>query len=90
MIIFVSVKEKDYGYNGENSGYINLLSSFSDEIKLRVIRKLSESLLRGKKKETSIQDSFGAWDDDKSAEEIIAEINKARVLGTRSIESFDE
>ena len=37
-----------------------------------------------------IQDSFGAWDDDKSAEEIIAEINKARVLGTRSIESFDE
>ena len=69
--------------------YINLLSSFSDEIKLRV-RKLSESLLRGKKKETSIQDSFGAWDDDKSAEEIIAEINKARVLGTRSIESFDE
>ena len=25
--------------------YINLLSSFSDEIKLRVIRKLSESLL---------------------------------------------
>ena len=54
--------------------YINLLSSFSDEIKLRVIRKLSESLLRGKKKETSIQDSFGAWDDDKSAEEIIAEI----------------
>ena len=39
--------------------YINLLSSFSDEIKLRVIRKLSESLLRGKKKETSIQDSFG-------------------------------
>ena len=34
--------------------YINLLSSFSDEIKLRVIRKLSESLLRGKKKETSI------------------------------------
>ena len=70
--------------------YINLLSSFSDEIKLRVIRKLSESLLRGKKKETSGQDSFGAWDDDKSAEEIIAEINKARVLGTRSIESFDE
>ena len=70
--------------------YINLLASFSDEIKLRVIRKLSESLLRGKKKETSIQDSFGAWDDDKSAEEIIAEINKARVLGTRSIESFDE
>ena len=70
--------------------YINLLSSFSDEIKLRVIRKLSESLLRGKKKERSIQDSFGAWDDDKSAEEIIAEINKARVLGTRSIESFDE
>ena len=69
--------------------YINLLSSFSDEIKLRVIRKLSESLLRGKKKETSIQDSFGAWDDDKSAEDI-AEINKARVLGTRSIESFDE
>ena len=35
--------------------YINLLSSFSDEIKLRVIRKLSESLLRGKKKETKVQ-----------------------------------
>lgn len=92
MIIFVSVKEKDYGYNGENSGQLYKFIVFvqPDEIKLRVIRKLSESLLRGKKKETSIQDSFGAWDDDKSAEEIIAEINKARVLGTRSIESFDE
>lgn len=31
--------------------YINLLSSFSDEIKLRVIRKLSESLLRGKERD---------------------------------------
>lgn len=30
--------------------YINLLSSFSDEIKLRVIRKLSESLFEGKRK----------------------------------------
>ena len=31
--------------------YINLLSSFSDEIKLRVIRKLSESLLRVKERD---------------------------------------
>lgn len=70
--------------------YINLLSSVSDEVKLRVIHKLSESLLKGRKKETSIKDSFGAWDDNKSAEDIIAEIHEARVLGTRTIESFDE
>lgn len=30
--------------------YINLLSSVSDEVKLRVIHKLSESLLKGRKK----------------------------------------
>ena len=70
--------------------YINLLSSVSDEIKLRIINKLSENLLKGKKKEISIKDSFGAWNDNRSAEEIINEIRMARVLGTRKIESFEE
>ncbi len=70
--------------------YINLLSSVSDEIKLRIINKLSESLLKEGKKEISIKDSFGVWNDNRSAEEIINEIHKARVLGTRKIEPFEE
>ncbi len=69
--------------------YINLLSSVSDEVKLRVINKLSENLLKGKKKEISIKDSFGAWNDDRSAEEIIKDIHDARILGTRKIEPLE-
>ncbi len=69
--------------------YVNLLSSVSDEVKLRVINKLSENLLKGKKKEISIKDSFGAWNDDRSAEEIIKDIRDARILGTRKIEPLE-
>ena len=32
---------------------------------------------------------YGAWEDDKSAEELINEIRNSRVLGTRHIESFE-
>lgn len=69
--------------------YVNLLSSVSEEVKLRVINKLSENLLKGKKKEISIKDSFGAWNDDRSAEEIIKDIHDARVLGTLKIEPLE-
>jgi hypothetical protein len=68
-----------------------MLSSVSDDVKLLIINRLSESLLKKEKgKRTSIKDSFGAWKDDRSAEEIIADIRNSRTLGTRYIESFDD
>lgn len=72
-----------------SDNYLNILSSVSDEIKLRIINKLSETLLT-KKEKPSIKDSFGAWKDNQTAEEIISNIRNSRVLGTRKIESFDE
>ena len=69
--------------------YLGLLSSLSDDMKLRIINKLSEALIKKKDKTVSITKSFGAWNDDRSAEEIIKEIRDSRVLGTRKIESFD-
>lgn len=68
--------------------YISMLSPLSDDVKLRIINKLTESLIY-KKKETSITESFGAWVDSRSAEEIIEDIRRSRVLGTRHIEPFD-
>ena len=68
--------------------YLNMLTSLSDEMKPRIINKLSESLLT-KKKSSRIEDCFGSWKDDCSAEEIIAKIHDHRLTGTRNIESLD-
>jgi hypothetical protein len=71
--------------------YVKMLSYVNDDVKLLIINKLSESLLdKNKKKRPSIHDSFGAWKDGRSADEIIADIRNSRVLGTRHIVSFDD
>ncbi len=70
------------------NNYLGLLNSLADDDKLRIIKGLSDSLLK-KSEKPSLDNFFGVWKDDKSAEEIIEHIHRNRVLETRTIEPFD-
>jgi hypothetical protein len=67
--------------------YMGLLDSLADDDKLSIIRILADSL-RKKSDKASLDSLYGAWNDDKSAEEIINEIYRNRISNTRHIESF--
>jgi hypothetical protein len=68
--------------------YIGLLDNLSTSNKLDLISKLSNSVKTNlKKKKSSIKKAFGAFESEKTAEEIIEEIRNSR-LSTRVIESF--
>ncbi len=84
-----------YGYSGQANvidSYWELLRDLSMDIKLKLISKLSNSILEGKTKDdttASLADKFyGAWKDNKSAEELI-EIIHERGPRTRHIEPLD-
>jgi len=69
-------------------GYVGLLNNLSTSNKLDLISKLTASVKTDRnKKKTSFKKAFGAFDSQKSAEEIIDEIRNSRVLN-RQIESF--
>lgn len=72
--------------------YWSLLKDLSADIKLKLIARLSSSIVEDKAKEecNDLADKFyGAWKEDKSAEELINEIRNSRVVGTRQLESFE-
>ncbi|MFA7446061.1 MAG: hypothetical protein WCY89_08955 [Flavobacteriaceae bacterium] len=69
-------------------GYIGLLENLSPSSKLDLISKLTNSLKSDfKKKKPSFKKAYGAFESDKSAEEIIEEIRNSRNFN-RQIESF--
>ncbi len=59
--------------------YFNFLLRFDNNTKKKLIVKLTNSLEFNNEKKTDIATLFGAWKDDKSTDEIIAEIRKSRV-----------
>lgn len=66
--------------------YFGLLSGLSTENKLRIIAKLSNSIVeKTEEKDDAVDRFFGAFKSEKSAEEIIEEIRASRVLN-RNIE----
>lgn len=68
--------------------YIELLNSLSTDNKLDIIERLTASIkIDLKNKKSSFKKSFGAFEPDKSAEEIIKEIRDSRV-SSREIEPF--
>ncbi len=68
--------------------YFGLLSSLSNESKLKIIAKLSDSIINEPtKKENFVEKFFGAFKSSKSAEEIISEIKESRKFN-RTIEAF--
>jgi hypothetical protein len=68
--------------------YYGLLRSLSKENKLKLIAKLSNSMIEEVvEDETLVDRFFGAFKSDKSAEEIIQEIRESRTFN-RTIEAF--
>lgn len=69
-------------------GYVGLLDNLSTDNKLELILKLTASVKSDLvEKESSFKKAFGAFDSNKSAEEIIEEIRNSRV-STRQIETI--
>ena len=60
--------------------YWNMLKNLSSEIKLELISKLSASLLNKEALENAhwVSDFAGKWKDERSAEEIVADMREAR------------
>jgi hypothetical protein len=62
------------------NNYMGLLDSLADDDKLGIIRALTDSL-RKKSEKASLDGLYGAWKDDKSAEEIIEYIRDGKYGG---------
>jgi predicted metal-binding transcription factor (methanogenesis marker protein 9) len=68
--------------------FFNLLSSLSRENKIKLIAKLSNSIIdESPKDENTVEKFFGAFKSEKSAEEIIKEIRESRNFD-RKLEAF--
>lgn len=74
-------------YEEEVNSYWDLIKNLKSEVKLRLITLLSQSLSRSMDKTHSSDDEFlnkiyGAWDDDRSTEEILRDINEHKTCKT--------
>ena len=67
--------------------YLRVLQGFDKATKKKLIKRLLESL-EEKNPEKNPNELFGAWQDNRSAEEIIEDIYKARTA-SRPIEDFE-
>lgn len=73
-------------YTGETTTYWNMIKDVRDEVKIRLITLLSESLSRSAESsrnssnytEKFLMKTYGAWTGDGSDEEIIARINEGK------------
>jgi hypothetical protein len=69
-------------------GYVRLAASLSTASKLDLIARLSASVKGDMaRRENSFAESFGAFESEQTAEEIIADLRASRTF-TRQIESF--
>ncbi len=68
--------------------YFNFLKNLDIQSKKQLIINLTASIESKKSKESKISSLYGAWEDEKSAEEIIKEIRDSRVQ-SREIEDFE-
>jgi hypothetical protein len=69
------------------NSYFRLMKNWDNEKKKDIIIKLTESIDDKSKDKFDFSSSFGAWDDDRSADEIINEIRSDRV-NNKEIEEF--
>lgn len=67
--------------------YFAFLKNLDNRTKKNLISKLSQSMERKSEHESDLESMFGAWEDDRSSDEIIFEIKNSRVNKT-DIESF--
>lgn len=71
--------------------YWNTLRNLRSETKVELISLLAQSLTMpsAEKKDHWADKFYGAWEDDKSAEDMAAEIRDSRMTGTRQIAAFE-
>lgn len=67
--------------------YFSFIRNWDNEAKKDLIVKLTKSIDSGKSKKRDFSSCFGAWDDSRSADEIIDGIRKDR-KNNREIEEF--
>ena len=67
--------------------YFGFLRRLDNSSKKRLIIKLTESMQIDFKDPSNLKNMFGAWEDTKDSDEIIAEIRNSRV-NKREIEKF--
>ncbi len=65
--------------NNTINKYFRFLTKFDNLTKKQLIIKLTESLEFEQKEEFELKSICGAWEDDRSSDEIIADIKKSRV-----------
>jgi len=68
--------------------YYSMLKNLSQDNKLELIERLSNSIRTSKKEKSgkSIDALYGSWESEKSADEIIKEIEDARNFNRKEIE----
>ncbi|MGM0581420.1 MAG: hypothetical protein ACQETL_12110 [Bacteroidota bacterium] len=59
--------------------YFKFLNLLDNSSKKMIIKKLNDSLNEPAEKNFNLNDVFGKWEDDKTADEIIKEIRDSRV-----------
>ena len=59
--------------------YFGYLKDLDDNAKKNLIIKLNKSIETKSKKELDLNSFFGAWDDNRSSDEIISEIRNSRI-----------
>ena len=64
-------------------GYLKLLHSLSPNNKLELISKLTLSLKKEISKKDSFYKAYGAWESNKSADQMISDIRKTRKFKRR-------
>jgi len=68
--------------------YFKLLKNLDDPSKKKLIRKLSNTIKAEKSESPDVSALFGAWEDEKSSDEIIKEIRNTRIEN-RNIQTFE-
>ena len=58
--------------------YFGFLKNLDSASKIRLIEKLNKSITRSSKKQSELQELFGAWDDSRSTEKIIKDLYSSR------------
>ncbi len=73
--------------NKKVNSYFRFMKNWDNESKKDLIIKLTESIGKESKQKYDFSSCFGAWKDDRSAEEIIEDLRNDRV-NNREIEEF--
>ncbi|HET8886389.1 MAG TPA: hypothetical protein VFM70_08590 [Salinimicrobium sp.] len=68
--------------------YFGFLKNLDNNAKINLINKLIKSIETKPKKESDLKSMFGAWEDERTSDEIVEEIKNSRVVKTNT-ESFE-